>query len=450
VGAGLVGSLLSTYLTRRDMRVEVWERRHDPRVSSVDGGRSINLVLTSRGIEALRHVGLEEIVLRHTVAVTGRMMHAVDGTLTFQPYGRDDSECNHSISRSALNRLLIDAAEERGVRFHFGKRMTEADLRQGRLSFADDTNGKDETVETDRVFGADGAYSAVRTTMQLLEGYHEAIEPLGHGYRELLIPAGENGSYRIEKHALHIWPRGHLMLMALPNLDGSFTATLYLPQEGSYGFRELNRPEKVMLLFERYFPDAIPLIPDLAQSFLANPAGHLGTVRCHPWHVEGRAVLIGDAAHAIVPFFGQGMNCGFEDCVVLDRLIDEHGEWEAVFAAFTHERKPHADAIADMALENFIEMRDLVGDTRFLLRKQVELRLERHWPGEYRSRYSMVMYGGVAYGVAQEAGRIQQEILDELCDGLASAEELDANRARRLIGEKLTPFLERHAVDLRY
>jgi kynurenine 3-monooxygenase len=380
------------------------------------------------------------------------MMHAFEGALAYQPYGRDDSECNYSISRTELNRLLITEAEKRGARFRFGNRLTGADFESGRLTFVDDVSGASETIEAEVVFGADGAGSALRAAMQKLEGYREAIEPMSHGYRELLIPAGADGAYRIEKHALHIWPRGRLMLMALPNLDGSFTVTLYLPEEGATSFRELNTPEKVEDLFQRQFPDAIPLIPDLAGSFFRKPAGSLGTVRCHPWHFGGRAVLIGDAAHAIVPFFGQGMNCGFEDCVVLDRLIAERGRasWETVFPEFTRERKPHADAIADMAMENFVEMRDLVGDARFRLRKQVEHRLEVDWPREYRSRYSMVMYGDVPYRVAQEAGRIQQEILDELCDGLDRADELDGKRARRLIGEKLKPFLEHHAVDLTY
>jgi kynurenine 3-monooxygenase len=450
VGAGLVGSLLATFLVRRKLDVEVWERRADPRQAGAAGGRSINLVVTSRGINALRQVGLDRAASRLTVPVTGRMMHTVDAELSYQPYGRDDSECNYSISRSELNRLLIDEAEKRGVRFRFGKRLADADFHAGQLAFIDESSGEIERMEADCVFGADGGGSAVRTVMQDLEGYHEAIEPLGHAYRELLIPASDDGSYRIEKNALHIWPRGQLMLMALPNTDGSFTVTIYLPESGASSFRELETAEKVSELFERQFPDAIPLIPDLTESFLSNPPGNLGTVRCHPWHVGGRALLIGDAAHGIVPFFGQGMNCGFEDCIVLERLIDEHGSWDAVFPEFTKQRKVHADAIADMALENFIEMRDLVGDARFSLRKQVEQRLERNWPHEYRSRYSLIMYGDVAYRVAQEAGRIQQEILDELCDGLGQADDLDETRARSLIGRKLRPFLERHAVDLSY
>jgi kynurenine 3-monooxygenase len=274
---------------------------------------------------------------------------------------------------------------------------------------------------------------------------------LGHGYKELLIPADEAGEYRIEKNALHIWPRGEIMLMALPNLDGSFTVTLYLPEQGGSSFAELESADEVRDLFERQFPDSIPLIPDLTEVYAANPEGFLGTVRCYPWHFEDRVALIGDAAHAIVPFFGQGMNAGFEDVTVLDSLMDEHDEeWGAVFDAYSRARKPHADAIADMALENFVEMRDRVGDAEFLLRKQVEHRLERDWPSEYRSRYSLVMYGDVPYRVALEAGLIQREILDELCRDLGSVEQLDSGRARGLIREKLAPYLARHSVVLDY
>jgi kynurenine 3-monooxygenase len=452
VGGGLVGSLLSVFLVRRGFRVTVWEYRSDPRGVGEGGGRSVNLIVTSRGIHALRKVGLDEAVARRTVPATGRMIHAIDGELTFQPYGRDDSECDYSISRAALNRLLIDEAAHRGVRFRFGTRLTDIDLREGRLTFVDTSSGRTIVEQATVVIGADGAGSAVRTALRTLEGYEESVEPLSHGYKQLPIPAGEDGAFRIQKNAVHLWPRGHVLLMALANLDGSFTATLYLPMEGASSFRELDTAERVRELFEQQFPDAIPLIPDLATRFLENPTGSLATVRCSPWHVAGRVGLIGDAAHTIVPLFGQGMNCGFEDCTVLDELLARHGgdDWERIFTEFARERKPQADAIADMSIENFVEIRDRVADARFLLRKEVEHRLERDWPGEYRSRYSMVMFGDVPYRTAREAGLIQQEILDELCDGLDRADELDADRARRLVRERLQPYLERHSVDLNY
>ena len=452
IGGGLVGSLLSIYLRRRGLDVTVYERRPDLRGSQQAAGRSINLVLTSRGTHALRQVGLEQEAAKLIVPVTGRMLHSLDDGLTFQPYGRDESECNHSISRAELNRLLVSVAERRGVRFHFRKRMIGGSLEAGRVIVADEDGGNELEVDASVVLGADGGGSAVREALQKMEGFEESIEPLGHGYKELLIPAGPGGSFRIEKNALHIWPRGNRMLMALPNLDGSFTVTLYLPEQGPASFEQLDSPGKVEALFEEQFPDAMPLIPDLTESFLAGPTGELGTVRCHPWHYRDKVSLIGDAAHAIVPFFGQGMNCGFEDCTVLDELQDLHGDgnWGTVLSEFDASRKPHADAIADMALENFVEMRDSVGDARFLLRKQVEHRLEREWPRDYRSRYSMVMYGSVPYRVAQQAGEIQREILDRLCDGLQDAGDLDEPRAKRLIREKLTPFLGENSVDLGY
>ena len=451
VGGGLVGSLLAVFLLRRGYGVTVWEQRPDLRGSGEEGGRSINLVVTSRGIHALRQVGLDKLVGQITIPVRGRMMHAIDGRLTFQPYGRDESECNYSVSRAELNRLLLVEAGKRGARLEFDKRLADADFRTGRLSFLDEHMGQTVETEATVVLGADGAGSAVRAALQKLEGFRDSIEPLGHGYKELLIPADERGQYRIEKNALHIWPRGDIMLMALPNLGGSFTVTLYLPEQGASSFAELDTADGVRELFERQFADSIPLIPDLTEAFAANPTGFLGTVRCHPWHLEDRVALIGDAAHAIVPFFGQGMNAGFEDVTVLDSLMDRHDEdWGAVFDAYTDARKPHADAIADMALENFVEMRDRVGDAEFLLRKQVEYRLERDWPTEYRSRYSMVMYGDVPYRVALEAGLIQREILDEVCRGLGSAEQLDSARARGLIGEKLAPFLAKHSIVLDY
>jgi kynurenine 3-monooxygenase len=451
VGGGLVGSLLATFLVRRGLGVTVWEQRADPRAGSAAGGRSINLVVTSRGIRALRRVRLDGAVARITVPVTGRMMHSLAGERTYQPYGRDASESNHSISRGELNRVLIDEAERRGVRFEFSRRLVEADLDRPRLTFADETGGASVAVEPAVAIGADGAGSALRAALCARGAAVESVAPLGHGYKELLIPAGPDGSPIIERNALHIWPRGDLMLMALPNLDGSFTVTLYLPEQGAASFAALDSAAAVRALFERQFPDAVPLIPDLERSFLAKPTGFLGTVRCDPWHFGGHTLLIGDAAHAVVPFFGQGMNAGFEDCTVLDELLDAHrDDWGAVLPAFTRARKPHADAIADMALENFVEMRDRVGDRQFLLRKQVEHRLERDWPLEYRSRYSLVMYGDVPYAVAREAGRIQDAILDELCRGLEDADRLDMSEARRLVRERLAPFLAAHGVDLDY
>jgi kynurenine 3-monooxygenase len=452
VGGGLVGSLLASVLTRRGYAVTVHERRPDPRDARIDQGRSINLVLTRRGIRALERVGLAGRAFDLTVPVTGRMVHDLDGTRQYQPYGRDASECNYSISRAALNRYLIDAAETLGARFRFGMRLRSADLDGGGLTFDDTTTGATVEVPAERIVGADGAGSVLREAFAALDGFEHSTELLTHGYKELLLPAGPDGAYPIEAHALHIWPRGSLMLMALANVGGSFTGTLYLPVEGNDGFEALTTPQQVETLFGAQFPDAIPLIPDLRVEFFENPTGRLATVRCGPWHHRDRAFLIGDAAHAIVPFFGQGMNSGFEDCRILDDLLDEHGDdaWDRVLPEFTRTRKPDADAIAAMAIDNFEDMRDRVGDPRFLLRKAVEHRLEDAAPHEYRSRYSLVMYSHVPFDLCRKAGEVQRRILDELCDGLESADDLDLEHALGLVRTRFTPFLAEHRISLDY
>jgi kynurenine 3-monooxygenase len=451
VGGGLVGSLLSIYLVRRGFDVQVFEARHDLRQSEAEGGRSINLIVTSRGIHALRELGLDADVFRLTVPVMGRMMHTVGSDLAYQPYGRNESECNYSVSRSELNRFLLTEAERQGARFHFGHKLLDADLDAGRLRFTGGEGQPPVEVETDVVFGADGFGSAVRESFADTPEFRQSVEMLPHGYKELVIPAGPDGSFRARPDALHIWPRGEFMLMALPNLDGSFTVTLYTPHQGDSSFEQLKDGRAVVQFFESHFPDALELIPDLTRDFFDNATGKLGTVRCSPWNHGARAVLLGDAAHAIVPFFGQGMNCGFEDCTVLDDLLETHGnDWGSIFPELSRNRKPDADAIAEMALENFVEMRDSVGDPGFLLRKQVEQRVESRWPEEYRSRYSMVTYSTIPYRVAQEAGEIQRGILDELCRGISSADEADLDRAHALIGERFGPFLARRSVSLDY
>lgn len=450
-GGGLVGSLLALFLARRGARVVVHERRLALGDGPSGGGRSINLVLTRRGVRALERVGFAEPALALTVPVRGRMMHDRAGRLTYQPYGRDESECNYSVSRGGLNELLLREAGRRGVELRFGSRVVAADPEHGRLELHDETTGAASRAEGRVVFGADGAGSVVRQAFRSLPAFRESVELLRHGYKELTIPAGPDGSWRIEPNALHIWPRGELMLMALPNLDRSFTVTLYLPHAGARGVASITDAGRLRALFEAEFPDAVELIPDLEREFFDHPTGELGTVRCAPWHAADRTVLIGDAAHAIVPFFGQGMNTGFEDCTVLDELLEQAGrepDWAAVLGAFFARRKPDADAIAEMALENFVEMRDRVADPAFLLRKRVEARLEREMPESYRSRYALVMYTHLPMHLAREAGRIQDELLDELCRGLDGAERLDMERARALVGERFVPFLAEHGIRL--
>jgi len=451
VGGGLVGSLLAILLSRRGHAVTVHERRSDLREGPVEAGRSINLVATRRGIRALERVGLAERALALSVPVYGRMVHAATGALAFQPYGRDRTECNHSISRGALNEFLVREAVAQGVRFRFESKLVDADLARGRLTFEGPSAGRRDEVHARVVFGADGAGSAVRAALAHVPGFAESIEPLGHAYKELDIPPADGGGFRIERNALHVWPRGEFMLMALPNPDGNFTVTLYLPERGPHGFDRMDTPARVAALFGEHFADAAALIPDVTTAFFDRPTGTLGTVRCLPWRSGDRALVLGDAAHAIVPFFGQGMNCGFEDCTVLDELLDDGaGGWGEVFEEFERRRKPDADAIADMAIENFLEMRDRVGDALFLLRKQVEHRLEVEMPREYRSRYSMVMYSHIPYRTAMDVGAVQQSILDELCRDLGSADDLDVDRARRLVGDRLAPHLRERGVSLDY
>lgn len=437
VGAGLVGSLLAVYLRRRDLAVEVRERRADPRQATKDEGRSINLVVTSRGIAGLKRVGLWEPVKALSVAVRGRRMHAIDGTETFQPYGRDESEVNYSVSRGDLNRFLVDTAEREGAHFLFSSRL--AGKRDGLWRF--DTPHGDAFSSASVVMGTDGANSQLRAEMIRAGSCDATVETLDYGYKELVIPAGPAGSYRLEATSLHIWPRGNFMMMALPNRDGSFTVTLYLPNEGKDSFATLAAPGAATKFFQAQFPDALPLLEDVEGTMTKHPVGSLATVRCDQWHRGGDMMLFGDAAHGIVPFFGQGMNSGFEDLLFLDEAMERWGsDWGAVFPEVFAKRKPNTDAIADMALQNFVEMRDKVGDAGFLLRKKVEGGLEKRFPSKYRTRYALVAYSLVPYVDALEAGKIQEGLLEELCRGVMSPEAVDWTRAERLIDERLVPF----------
>jgi len=441
VGGGLVGSILAIFLRKRGYEVHVFEKRPDIRGEQVDGGRSINLVVTSRGIQALEQVGLKDEILKITIPVYGRMMHSVEGDLTYQSYSKDNSECNYSVSRAQLNQEMITHAEKAGVHFHFEHELQDIDFEKGLLTFL---QGE---VLAKRIFGTDGAGSAVRIAMAKQEKTEENIDFLDHGYKELLIPAGPDASYIIEKNALHIWPRGEHMLMALPNLDGSFTVTLYLANKGSLSFDALQSEEQILDYFKTHYADSIPLMPELVKEFAENPVGLLGTVRCLPWHYKDKVVLLGDAAHGIVPFFGQGMNAGFEGCSVLNQLLDTFQEdFGKAFEAFTEQHKKNGDAIADMALENFVEMRERVGDKHFLLQKKVEALIGRTFPESYLSRYSMVTHSLIPYHLAQKTGLLQQEMLNELCKDINTPEELDLEVAKKWIDEKLTPFFQKHGI----
>ena len=461
-GEGLVGSLLALQLAEKGFDVDVFERRPDMRRRKVKGGRSINLALSTRGLFALEEIGLKQEVLRIAIPMRGRMIHSLDGKTSLQPYGRDDSEHINSVSRAALNEILMQAAERsKRVRLHFEQRAVAADFKSGTLELRDEETGRARSVAAPILFGADGANSAVRQSMMALPRYELSQTYLAHGYKELTMPAApavpsrnkrsgttekENGlpagGFRMEKNALHIWPRGTYMLIALPNLDGSFTCTLFLPFEGPLSFDYLNTREKVLSFFRQQFPDALALIPDVGEQFFENPTGAMVTVKCFPWNAEGKALLLGDAAHAIVPFYGQGMNCGFEDCSVLGQCIDRFGDdWCRVFPELGRRRKPDADAIAEMAVENFIEMRDKVTHPRFQLEKKVERLLQERFPNDYIPRYSLVTFTRLPYRIAKEAGRIESRILDELCRGVERPEQVDMDRAAELVFDELRPVL---------
>ena len=442
-GGGLAGSLLAVYLAHRKFGVEILESRPDMRQVDIPAGRSINLALAERGINTLRRAGVFDDVEKLLTPMSGRMLHNVDGSLKMQRYGMRDSEVIYSVSRSELNMVMMNAAEEMpDVRFRFDQKCIAADFERSELSCIDQTADKAYTVTGNPIFGADGGGSVIRHAMQDSHGVSASEEILGHRYKELAIPPTGNGGHRIEKNALHIWPRGGFMLIALPNLDGSFTVTLFLPNSGENSFEMLTDETGVTQFFEKNFPDALAVIPDLAEDFFANPIGALGTVRCNPWSVGGKATLLGDAAHAVVPFHGQGMNAAFEDAYELDCLIEAHGDdWEKIFSLYQDNRKANADAIADMAIENYAEMRDSVRDQRFHLQKQLAFELERRYPDRFIPRYSMVMFHHeIPYSVAQRRGAIQATLLAELTENIETLDQVDMDRAADLVDNQLQPL----------
>jgi kynurenine 3-monooxygenase len=416
-GAGLVGSLLSIYLVKRGYKVSVFERRPDMRKSGGYEGRSINLALSNRGIKALEEVGLAEELKKEAIPMHGRIVHDLQGKTNFQGYGKAGQYIN-SISRSGLNKVLMTKAESLGVEFHFEQRITSVDFEKTELvvqKLEVRSQKSEVNLPFDLIIGSDGAFSAVRLSMQLTDRFDFSQDYIEHGYKELHIPAGAAGSFQMEKNALHIWPRESYMLIALPNPDGSFTLTLFFPFKGNPSLDMLQTKESVKLFFESIFPDAYCLMPNLLEEFFHNPTSSLVTMKCYPW-VRNKTLLIGDAAHAIVPFYGQGMNAGFEDCRRLNQLLDSHqDDWEKVLPLFQEERKPNADAIAQLALDNFIEMRDLVNDADFILRKKIESKLHELFPEKWIPLYSMVTFHeNIPYSVAYETGQKQKKIMEEV------------------------------------
>ena len=412
IGSGLAGGLLAAYLGRRGYDVDLYERRADPREGNIVGGRSINLAISTRGIHALEQIGIADETLRYAIPMRGRMIHDKSGALHFAPYDVDPKNCINSIGRASLNTTVIEAAQRYpSVRVHFNRKCTDVDLTEAICRLETET-GK-LAVGGDAVIGVDGAFSAVRASMQRnIDSFQYNESYLAHGYKELTIPPAPDGSWLIEKNALHIWPRKSFMMIALPNPDGSFTCTLFWEFEGPRSFTTTRTDDDVRHFFDEEFPDAVPLMPTLLDDFKNNPTGSLVTIRCAPWYYRDRVCLLGDAAHAVVPFYGQGMNAAFEDCIVLDECLDKFADnRERAFAQYFERRKENADALADLAIGNFIEMRDKTASRAFRAKKKLDHLLEAALPGVYLPLYTMVTFTRIPYAQAARRARLQDRIL---------------------------------------
>lgn len=416
VGAGLVGSLWSVLLAKRGYEVNVYELRDDPRKAGFRGGRSINLAMSERGWKAIEKAGIRTKIEQVAIPMYGRKMHDTEGELSFQAYG-EEGQAIYSVSRGGLNIELINIGDEYdNLTYHFGYKCKGIQLETNTAIFEDvDTNERIE-VNAPLIFGTDGAFSAVRRSIMKQDRFNYSQQYLEYGYKELHIPPTSDGQHLIDKNALHIWPRGQFMMIALPNVDGSFTGTLFLPFEGqSPSFEELHSDEEVLSFFKKYFPDSIPLLPELLEDFRENPTSGLVTVRCNPWHYKKQILIIGDASHAIVPFYGQGMNSGFEDCTILDDMMETYDEdWSKIIEAFGDSRPQDADAIADLALRNFVEMRDLVADPMFLLRKEIAAHLHEKYPSDFLPLYSQVTFSHIPYHQALEEGKAQDALFEQI------------------------------------
>lgn len=442
IGAGLVGSLLSIYLSRRGYKVKVYERRGDMRKEKMSAGRSINLALSDRGLLALEKVGLAEEIKKIAIPMHGRFIHNLDGSTAFQPYGKEGQYIN-SVSRATLNMKLMDLAEQHGVEIHFNHKLSKIDWGNEVIEFESHQGKPLPSFKTDLIFGADGAFSAARLQHQLQhDKFNYSQYYIDCGYKELTIPPNANGDFAMQMNALHIWPRKDYMLIALPNLDKTFTCTLFFPFEGEASFEKLTTPESVKSFFEKTFPDAVKLMPDYINEFFTNPTSSLVTIKCFPWIREDKFALIGDAAHAIVPFFGQGMNCGFEDCRVLDELIDLYKEdWSKILKEYQTLRKPDGDAIADLAINNFTEMRDKTADPKFLLQKKIEAKLHEKYPDKWIPAYSQVTFSPhIRYSEALKRGQMQEAIMQEVMAMEGIEEQWESEEIEQLILSKLNSY----------
>ena len=439
IGAGLVGSLLAVYLRKRGYRVSVYERRADMRKEQMSAGRSINLALSDRGIRALREVGLMDQIDPIAIPMHGRQMHPIQGDEVYQPYGKSGQFIN-AVSRGLLNQTLLDAAEEAGAVIHFQHKCLHVDLAHNQVQF-ETRDGSVLRVQADRIIASDGAFSSGRLSHQLQHNRFQFQQYyIDYGYKELHIPPTAQGDYALAKHALHIWPRGNYMMIALPNTDGSFTCTLFFPFEGTPSFASLQSHEDVLTFFQTQFPDAVPWMPTLVEDFFTNPTSSLVTIKCAPWTRGDRFALIGDAAHAIVPFFGQGMNCGFEDCAVLNQFLDQHeDDWSKALAEYDALRKPDGDAIAELALNNFVEMRDRVADPAFLLQKKIEAWFAEKHPTKWIPAYAQVTFSPqIRYSEALRNGQRQERIMQQIMQ----LPEIESQWQTEVIEQRMLELLE--------
>lgn len=440
IGAGLCGSLLALRLVQRGFQVDIYESRPDLRKTDISAGRSINLALSDRGLKALRLANVEEKAKALCIPMYGRLIHAISGETFPSNYSGREGEYINSISRGALNGLLLDEADlYDNLTIHFNKKCKKVDIENNIATFFDYETQTTFTEKANVIFGADGAGSALRKSYYLEKKFLFSYSQnwLKHGYKELEIPPSNAGKHKISKDYLHIWPRGEYMLIALPNLDGSFTVTLFLSyNEGTYNFNNLTNAAQVTRFFKEQFPDALALIPNIVEEFFNNPTGALGTVKCSPWHYLNKNLLIGDAAHAIVPFYGQGMNASFEDVTIFDAILEQHqNDWEATFKAYEKTRKKDTDAIADLAIDNFYEMRDHVANSLFKEKRAIEMNLEKTFPTQYFSKYSMVTFNeNMPYNDAMQKGRAQ----DKALLNLLADKEITENDALEDILKKVT------------
>jgi kynurenine 3-monooxygenase len=427
IGGGLSGSLLSIYLAKRGFEVHLFERRPDLRTAKIYAGRSINLALSTRGLNALKKIGLDEEILEDAIPMSGRMMHGKSSELNYQPYGQDGQAIN-SVSRGRLNLKLIELTSNYpNIHLYFNAKCIDVDMDQCIAKFEME-DGCEQTFKSDHIIGTDGAFAATRGKMQITDRFNYSQSYLHVGYKELVIPAAGPGQFQMEKNALHIWPRGSFMMIALPNPAGDFTCTLFMPFEGEFGFSKLRTEADVMGFFKTHFPDTLPLMPTLVEDFFANPTSSLVTVRCYPWVRKDKLALLGDAAHAIVPFYGQGMNCSFEDCVVLDECIEAYGDdWEKIFDEYQKLRKPNADAISELAIQNYYEMADKVGDKHFLHKKHIEHELSALYPDKYKSQYELTTFSLSPYSYALEQGKKNDLLVEEIIASGNEAKISDPN-----------------------